>query len=851
MSDPSIPHPHGLNGQRRFVFHLLPNAHLDPVWLWDWREGLNEGLITVRTILELMDENPSLTFMRGESAIYEHIQKTDPTVFRQIRDRIEEGRWDVVGGTVIQPDTNLASTEILCRQYERGLQYFEKNLGVRPTVAWQADSFGHTPGLPNILSAFGMKGFSFTRPQQNEFPLNSPAFWWEGDWRNRILCYRQHWMWYCSDRGNLIETLDHTLKEAAATDLVHVGVLFGLGNHGGGPTRRHLREIAQWGHQHPEVELKYDTLHGFFETLEEEITAKEVPVLQGELGYCLRGCYSSVQKFKSLYRKTEASVAQAEITRSVIGSALPGPAVDLTEAWDTLLFNSFHDILPGSSIERAMEEQTAWVGLAMHRSLQAKFQALNQLAAKVDSSVPAPAEPDLPRDVPVLVWNAQPRPYQGLTEVEVPLDYRPISLFRDRAHECPVIAFDQAGQPLPFQVVPTEHTSMPEVPWRRRLVVPVDIPAWGWTIVQVGWRKTPVENPAEPLCTAVTQPSPCISNGEWAVSVEDERLHIARHGKNFLGREGGFELRTVEDPYGSWGGLHEEKDSYLLENVRETWRIAQSEVLESGPLRAKLWTRWKAGDSWIDLTFSIEANSPTLTVEGRLLWNERCARLKMVLPCEGAMEYDMPGGKSQREVDGQVPGGRWTVRSLAGESLGFASDVLSDFDATPDELRITLARASRYACDPTYGRGEKIWEPVVDCGELKFRCALFGADAEAESVAADLLSPPTAVIAPARPGSWPREGSLGRISPDCVQLLSLEALDKKHLNLRLQNRGDSPAHVVLQLGDATIQLGKVQPLQIRTFLLEKDRAGLWKKALDEDIATSEALSSLPADVQTV
>ena len=122
---------------KKTILHLIPNAHLDPVWLWDWREGLNEGLTTIRTILDLMEEFPALTFMRGESVIYEHIQKTDPSTFDRIRERIEEGRWDVVGGTVIQPDTNLASTEVLCRQYERGLGYFEKNLGVRPTIAWQ------------------------------------------------------------------------------------------------------------------------------------------------------------------------------------------------------------------------------------------------------------------------------------------------------------------------------------------------------------------------------------------------------------------------------------------------------------------------------------------------------------------------------------------------------------------------------------------------------------------------------------------------------------------------------------------------------------------------------------------
>ena len=99
------------------TFHLIANAHLDPVWLWDWREGLNEGLITCRTISGLMDEYPELTFIRGEAASYRHIETTGLHTFSRIRQQDEAGRWDVVGGTWIQPDTNLTGTETLCRHF--------------------------------------------------------------------------------------------------------------------------------------------------------------------------------------------------------------------------------------------------------------------------------------------------------------------------------------------------------------------------------------------------------------------------------------------------------------------------------------------------------------------------------------------------------------------------------------------------------------------------------------------------------------------------------------------------------------------------------------------------------------
>src|SRR5438094_866850 len=128
-----------------FTFHLIPNAHLDPVWLWDWREGLNEGLVTCRTILDLMDHDRELTFIRDES---------------------------------------------FCRHFLHGQRYFASRFGKSVRAAWAADSFGHCAGLPEILAAAGIEFFAFTRPPPDVLPLDKPAFWWEGAGGSRILAYR-------------------------------------------------------------------------------------------------------------------------------------------------------------------------------------------------------------------------------------------------------------------------------------------------------------------------------------------------------------------------------------------------------------------------------------------------------------------------------------------------------------------------------------------------------------------------------------------------------------------------------------------------------------------------------------
>ncbi|RPJ32913.1 MAG: hypothetical protein EHM17_12075 [Verrucomicrobiaceae bacterium] len=169
------------------TIHLIGNAHLDPVWLWDRREGLNEGITTVRTMLDLMDEFPEMTFIRGESAIYQHVEKYDPHAFARIKKMVQAGRWDVVGGTCIQPDTNLPGTETLVRQFTHGQRYFKSRFGKTVTAGWEADSFGHSAGLPEILAAGCIEFFAFSRPSYKVVTLAEHAFWWVGDGCARIL----------------------------------------------------------------------------------------------------------------------------------------------------------------------------------------------------------------------------------------------------------------------------------------------------------------------------------------------------------------------------------------------------------------------------------------------------------------------------------------------------------------------------------------------------------------------------------------------------------------------------------------------------------------------------------------
>ncbi len=602
------------------TFHLIPNAHLDPVWLWDWREGLNEGVITCRTILDLMDENKKLTFIRGETIIYEHIERTDPATFARIKKYVKAGRWDPVGGTVIQPDTNLPDTETFARHFLHGQQYLKSRFGKTARVAWAADSFGHAAGLPEILAASGIESFAFSRPAPDVVPIAQPAFWWEGPGGSRILAYRPPVGWYGCEREEMTKRLDAYLDAAMKSPLGSVGIFLGLGNHGGGPTRRHLEEIAAWAKRHWQVRVVFSGLHKFFDTLRREISKQPkdfLPVHRGELNFVLRGCYSSVAKFKFAYRKTENVLQRAEKTHSIISGTGASPVQQkmnlhgrgahatgtaLHQAWHGLLFNSFHDILPGSSIERAFDEQLAWIGGCQHAASEVEFAALNNLAAKIDTTVHVP-KGDMPSGVALLVWNPHPHPFRGPIEIEASLDYRPIWKYHKNVDALPVRLTGPDGNDVPYQLIDTEHHSMTELAWRKRAVIDADLPAFGWNVLEMAYDES-ADIALIPTDVA-TKGNNEITNGVYAVRavVGSTGIEITRHGKKIFDGDG-LSAITVEDPWGSWGGMAEEKESLDLSTVRHQWKITDVHVLERGPLRAAMWVKLEAGNSRLELTLS-------------------------------------------------------------------------------------------------------------------------------------------------------------------------------------------------------------------------------------------------------
>lgn len=798
--------------------HLIGNSHLDPVWLWDWREGLTEGIATCQSILRLMDEFPELTYIRGETAIYEHLSRYAPHVFRDLRARISEGRWEVVGGTYLQPDTNLPATEVLTRHFTQGLRFCGQTLGVRPVVAWAADAFGHSAGFPEILASAGMKYFAFSRPHARDLVLPGPAFWWEATSGRRILCWRLPLDWYGNERGDMKKRLDASLAYATAHQLPEIAVFYGLGNHGGGPCRQHLLDIRRWREGTPEAEVIHSTLEGFFQTLAGSCTT--FPVFRGELNFTLRGCYSSASRFKASYRRAESQLLSVERTLTACGllNNRPPRPDRLAEPWRSVLFNTFHDILPGTSIERAMTQQADWLGAALHQTRAAELQALHELSAEIDTRPPEPRE-NMPAAVPVLLWNSQPYPFSGQIEIEACLDYRPIFAYEKRPAEVPVQLHTAEGEPVPFQVIETEHGFLPSLPWRKRLVAAVTIPPLGWRVLHFGWTESPRLAPPPPS-PAQADPTNTIHNEFYRIDAHLERslLHVWHRGRKIWG-ERGLRIASYDDRWGSWGGHEGEPEANDISQDPQHWSISQIEILERGPLRAALWVEFSHGASRLSLTLRLAAGLEQISIHGRLFWCERGRRLKLELPVAGTAVFDVPGGSVQRGECGEVPGGRWIVAGDAKTGWVLANDSFYNYDLKDGTLRTTLVRSTRYAWTEPGAPTEQLWRPYQDLGEHAFQLALAPHGASPARLAESLESPPIVWAAPAHKGHQPTTGSVGTLSPPWQLLALKSAEDGKGVVLRAQNAADIPSPGRFTCLGHEIDLGTLAPSEIGTWLL--------------------------------
>ena len=130
--------------------HMIGNTHFDPVWLWTWDEAMSSIRATFHSALERMKEYPDFKYSFSAPAVFEWIEKTEPEMFEEIRQRVKEGRWELAEGWWLQPDCVCAGGESYIRQGLYAQKYFQEHFGKLSRTVFNVDSFGHPASFPQI-----------------------------------------------------------------------------------------------------------------------------------------------------------------------------------------------------------------------------------------------------------------------------------------------------------------------------------------------------------------------------------------------------------------------------------------------------------------------------------------------------------------------------------------------------------------------------------------------------------------------------------------------------------------------------------------------------------------------------
>jgi alpha-mannosidase len=805
--------------------HLICNAHLDPVWQWRWDEGASEALATFRNASDILDEHPGLIFCHNEAVLYQWTERLDPDLFEAIRRHVRAGRWAISGGWFIQPDVNLPGTESLVRTIAEGRRYFRDRFDAAPRVAYNFDSFGHGGGLPQILRRAGYEMYIHMRPQAGELALPADLYRWRGVDGTVIPAYRIAVGLYHTEHDNIEDRLRESVELALELGR-DVPVFWGLGNHGGGATRRDLAAIDAFAARETRVRVVHSTPDRFSDAVRE--AAAVAPVVDGDLQRCFTGCYTSLSRLKRRAVAGLGRLAQSEAAAAASFWLCGGdfPADELRQAWKLHIFNDFHDVLTGSCIEPAERDALDQYGRSgdIARSI-----ALRAAADLNRGSLSSPS-------LPVTVLHSNPSLRRVPVEFECMADHRPfwkgawrMRLYRADGREI-VCQEEQPESLLPFNN------------WRRRVSFVDDLPGVGvsrYYLKAFEIRKGGMSVPTRKVPVPAVLPSPLSGR-------IDPRFGLLRSLKTASGAEclAGplFEPLVVEDRGDAWGaGL----GSYR-KVVGRFKPAGRPSVIESGPVRTVTRAVLGSGASRVVVDTISTPRWPAIEFRFRVTWNEERRRLKLRVPTalvDSALLCEVPGGAILRPADGEEHvHGRWLVlegRPARGTAvaLGIASSGQHGLDFKNGELRLSVLRSSAYCHERGFDldatNATKAWR-FADIGVHEFRLLVtMGSPAKVKAMMpglADHLAAPPAAYAhlPYDTDRVPAVEPFLALRPSSVRLLACKrSWDGDALIVRLQEAVGRKTAAALEIFQPAVEVSlSFAPFEIKTLRVERD--GRWR-----------------------
>jgi alpha-mannosidase len=766
---------------KQATLHLTGNSHIDAAWLWPWTESVDVVKRTFGTALQLMNEYPDYTYTQSAAQYNEWIANKYPEMNEEIKKRIKEGRWEVVGGMWVEPDLNMPDGESQVRSLLLGKRFFQKQYGVDVRIGWNPDSFGYNWQLPQIYKRSGVDYFVTQKMAWNDTnQLPFKLFWWESPDGSKVLTYFPHD--YANDNLNPVR-LSADLVEARknAPGMEEMMDLYGIGDHGGGPTRAILDEGEHW--RQPDTimpKMQFGLAQPFFTHAEQNLSSDStewnyasiakgytfpkpeeskiaIPTWKDEMYFEYhRGVMTTQANHKRNMRESEEQALNAEKYASFAwldGDAYPNS--ELTEAWKKITFNGFHDLAAGSGIGIIYKEAQDDFDQVRRATNEISAKALHTLAAGVNTRGAGA--------VPVLVFNPLAWPRSGVVAVNVQLP---------EASANGVSVMDSSGHALPATVLSSDAKTN-----AYKLLVDVkNVPSMGYEVLHVAAG-------AKPFVSDLKASGTTLENAELRVVVDpatgcitslfDKRANFESLAKGACGNQ----LQTFKDTpknYDAWN-----IDPGTLDHMTPIETVDSVALVEKGPMRAiiRVSRSWQSSKFVQDIT--LYAGADTVDVVNDLDWQETHVLLKAAFPlaASGPMaSYEIPYGNIERpttrnntweEARFEVPAMRWA--DLGDHQHGFSliNESKYGYDAKDNVLRLSLLRS------PTWP------DPDADRGHHHFSYALYPhagtwKEARTERAGYEYNYRLKAMQVESHTGSLPAEHSYLSVAPENVVLTAVK-----------------------------------------------------------------------------
>ncbi|GHU73062.1 alpha-mannosidase [Clostridia bacterium] len=722
------------------------HAHIDMNWMWGWEETVAATLATFRTILGLMDEYPEFTYSQSQASVYKIVEDYAPEMMAAIQRRIAEKRWEVTAAAWVETDKNMPDTESLIRHIEQTRKYLHVFWGINPAslkVDFSPDTFGHSAHLPELNSFGSVPYYYHCRGHQTDNIL----YRWRAPSGSEIMIYMEPY-WYNS--GIVPDIGLGVIEASKKSGGLKTGlIVYGVGDHGGGPTRRDVERIIEMKQWPIFPRVNFGTLREYFRRAES--VRENLPVADYELNTIFAGCYTTQSRIKRGNRRAEAALLDAEAmlaraaieTKSIRSTATDAHRAMLDDAWRGVLFTHFHDILTGSCVQSSREHAMGLYQHAMAVAQSRQEAAARTLSEAIDTStIPFDADDGTQSEgagagYGIDAFAGMPRPERGRGRVRVFHVFNPLPIARaenveltlwDWTYDLNRLTVANADSvQLPYQLLDQQPVRY----WDHhyiRILVSVNVPALGHTTVVVSEKRV-TDYPIFRYTGDRIQ----LPLGDFVL--ENDHLRVVIDGqsggiKSYFDKKSNTErirpgmlaglalIQTEADTSNAW-----RIGRYLGKRpVTDCKRISE----EKGELRRTVTMEHSILNSTAKTVISLDDGAAELAVSLHVDWNETSYHKdsapvlvwSVPLPTKpDTIRMDVPAGSQDRAQTAQDWAGLTHAAAVYGENaLVLVSDCKYGYRADNDELAVTLINTAS-SPDPHPERGIhtiKLWMAAAD-----------------------------------------------------------------------------------------------------------------------------------------